>query len=67
MNETKDESNQELSSITFTYKIAAEIGKLGDNINFLRNQIKKMYVMLELQNGFFMRQIYRRSDPNIHR
>jgi len=40
INETKDESEKELSAITFTYKIAAEIGKLGDNISFLRKQIK---------------------------
>ncbi|MBW2608203.1 MAG: SIS domain-containing protein [Deltaproteobacteria bacterium] len=39
-NETKDESEKELSAITLTYKIAAEIGKLGDNISFLRKQIK---------------------------
>jgi glucosamine--fructose-6-phosphate aminotransferase (isomerizing) len=40
VNETKDESGKELSAITLTYKIAAEIGKLGDNISFLRKQIK---------------------------
>ncbi|MBW1814951.1 MAG: SIS domain-containing protein, partial [Deltaproteobacteria bacterium] len=40
INETKDESGKELSAITLTYKIAAEIGKLGDNIRFLRKQIK---------------------------
>ncbi|MBW1821487.1 MAG: glutamine--fructose-6-phosphate aminotransferase, partial [Deltaproteobacteria bacterium] len=40
VNETKDESEKELSAITLTYKIAAEIGKLGDNIRFLRKQIK---------------------------
>jgi len=40
VNETKDESEKELSAITLTYKIAAEIGKLGDNISFLRKQIK---------------------------
>ena len=26
-------------TITFTYKVAAEIGSLGDNINYIRNQI----------------------------
>ena len=28
-------------TITLTYKVAAEIGRLGDNIRFLRQQIKK--------------------------
>ncbi|KPA10873.1 glutamine--fructose-6-phosphate aminotransferase [Candidatus Magnetomorum sp. HK-1] len=28
-------------TITFTYKVAAEIGSLGDNIRFIRNQISK--------------------------
>jgi len=27
-------------SVTFTYKIAAEIGKLGDNVRFIRDQIR---------------------------
>ena len=40
VNETKDETEKKLSAITLTYKIAAEIGKLGDNISFLRKQIK---------------------------
>jgi len=29
------------ASITFTYKIAAEIGSLGDNVAYIREQIKK--------------------------
>jgi len=34
-------SKQENSTvITFTYKVAAEIGRLGDNVRFLRNQIR---------------------------
>ena len=28
------------AALAFTYKIAAEIGSLGDNVSFLRNQIK---------------------------
>ena len=28
-------------SVTFTYKIAAEIGRLGDNVRFLREQIRE--------------------------
>ncbi|MBU4289308.1 MAG: SIS domain-containing protein [Proteobacteria bacterium] len=40
VHETKDESGEECVCIAITYKIAAEIGSLGDNISFLRNQIK---------------------------
>lgn len=54
INETKDESGKELSAITLTYKIAAEIGKLGDNISFLRKQIKNDPV-LQLIAGFHHR------------
>lgn len=32
---------QNLVTLSFTYKIAAEIGRLGDNIRFLRQQIKQ--------------------------
>lgn len=38
---TKDESGADLVSISFVYKVAAEIGSLGDNVRFLREQIKK--------------------------
>ncbi|MBF0223901.1 MAG: SIS domain-containing protein [Desulfobacterales bacterium] len=31
---------ESLKCISFTYKVSAEVGKLGDNISFLRNQIK---------------------------
>ena len=34
INESKDKT-----TVTFTYKIAAEIGRLGDNIRFLRDQL----------------------------
>jgi len=33
-------SDTEQVTITFTYKIAAEVGQLGDNIRFLRRQIQ---------------------------
>ena len=32
---------KDLTTITFTYKIAAEIGNLGDNVNFIRKKIKE--------------------------
>ncbi|NNL41344.1 MAG: SIS domain-containing protein [Desulfobacterales bacterium] len=51
VNLINDESKKQLSSITFTYKIAAEIGKLGDNIKFLRKQIKNDPV-LQIIAGF---------------
>ena len=36
-----DRQGQEDISLVFTYKVAAEIGRLGDNVQFLRNQIKE--------------------------
>jgi len=38
--ETTIETGQKCVALILTYKIAAEIGSLGDNIDFLRNQIK---------------------------
>jgi len=46
--ETKDEAGNKLVNITIVYKIAAEVGSLGDNVNFLRNQIKKDPVLQTL-------------------
>ena len=40
VHETKDESGEKCVCLSITYKIAAEIGSLGDNVGFLRNQIK---------------------------
>lgn len=37
---TKEKNGDSLICVSLVYKIAAEIGSLGDNINFLRNQIK---------------------------
>jgi glutamine---fructose-6-phosphate transaminase (isomerizing) len=34
-----DDKGQEQVAVSFTYKVAAEIGSLGDNIRFLRSQI----------------------------
>jgi glucosamine--fructose-6-phosphate aminotransferase (isomerizing) len=36
-----DDDADKMVTVTFTYKIAAEIGKLGDNVRFLRQQIKE--------------------------
>jgi glucosamine--fructose-6-phosphate aminotransferase (isomerizing) len=48
INETKDENGQKLASLAITYKIAAEIGGLGDNIDFLRKQIKNDEILQRL-------------------
>ncbi len=37
---TKEKNGNSLVSIALVYKVSAEIGSLGDNINYLRNQIK---------------------------
>ena len=39
-----DVANKKVT-VTFTYKIAAEIGKLGDNVRFLRQQIKEDLIL----------------------
>jgi glucosamine--fructose-6-phosphate aminotransferase (isomerizing) len=43
--------NEHLVSISFVYKYAAEIGSLGDNVAFLRSQIKND-LMLQLLTQF---------------
>ncbi len=40
LHEIPDKNGDIQKGISLTYKVAAEIGKLGDNIAFLRNQIK---------------------------
>ena len=37
----EDENGRPQASVAFTYKIAAEIGRLGDNVAFLRDQIRE--------------------------
>jgi len=39
-----------VTAIAFTYKVAAEIGKLGDNVAFLRSQIKNDPILQALVN-----------------
>ncbi len=36
-----DRGDPAMTSIVFTYKVAAEIGRLGDNIRFIRQQIQE--------------------------
>jgi len=45
---TTDPGGQESVSLSLTYKIAAEIGSLGDNIAFLRQQIKNDEILQTL-------------------
>jgi glutamine---fructose-6-phosphate transaminase (isomerizing) len=40
LNTIRDAGGASLRTITFVYKIAAEIGRLGDNVTFLRQQIR---------------------------
>lgn len=40
MNRSTSGGGQSVVALTLVYKIAAEIGSLGDNIQFIRNQIK---------------------------
>ncbi|MBW2054141.1 MAG: hypothetical protein JRI29_00325, partial [Deltaproteobacteria bacterium] len=39
-NESEDENGQKRVAIALTYKVAAEVGRLGDNVRLLRNHIK---------------------------
>jgi len=41
VHELKGAADRPRVTVTLTYKVAAEIGRLGDNIRFLRQQIKK--------------------------
>ena len=40
INESEDENGQKRVAIALTYKVAAEVGCLGDNVHLLRNHIK---------------------------
>lgn len=51
INDTHPENGEHLVSISFTYKFAAEIGALGDNVSFIRSQIKND-LMLQLLCGY---------------
>jgi glucosamine--fructose-6-phosphate aminotransferase (isomerizing) len=45
MNSFEPASGENTVSIAFTYKVAAEIGSLGDNVNFLRRQIQNDLIL----------------------
>ena len=48
VNEVSGPGSQNRITICFVYKFAAEIGALGDNIAFIRNQIKKDSILQAL-------------------
>ncbi len=51
INDTIEEKTRDhLVSISFAYKFAAEIGALGDNIAFIRSQIKNDHILQLLAN-----------------
>lgn len=41
ISETKEENGKPIVTVTLTYKVAVEIGSLGDNVKFFRRQIKE--------------------------
>jgi len=41
IHELTDEKGEKQISITLAYKVAAEVGRLGDNVKYLRTQIKE--------------------------
>ena len=41
ISETKEKNEKPIVTVTLTYKVAIEIGSLGDNVKFLRGQIKE--------------------------
>ena len=41
LRESRDQDGARSVSVVFTYKVAAEIGRLGDNIAFIRRQIRE--------------------------
>ncbi len=51
INDTFPDNGEHLVTISFVYKFAAEIGSLGDNVAFIRSQIKND-LMLQLLSKF---------------
>ncbi|MEJ2656472.1 MAG: SIS domain-containing protein [Desulfobacterales bacterium] len=48
VNQTTDEGGQKRIAIAMTYKVAAEVGRLGDNIHYVRQQIKNDRILQKL-------------------
>lgn len=47
-NRSTDENGDAIVALTVVYKVAAEIGSLGDNIRFLRSQIQKDRILQKI-------------------
>ncbi|MCK4767502.1 MAG: glutamine--fructose-6-phosphate aminotransferase, partial [Desulfobacula sp.] len=54
INDTFPENGTHFVTISFIYKIAAEIGSLGDNVSFIRSQIKNDLILQLLSNYHFV-------------
>ncbi|MBC2703000.1 SIS domain-containing protein [Desulfobacula sp.] len=52
--DTFSENGTHFVTISFIYKIAAEIGSLGDNVSFIRSQIKNDLILQLLSNYHFV-------------
>ncbi|MCB2148271.1 MAG: SIS domain-containing protein [Deltaproteobacteria bacterium] len=48
MNRSAADNGQAIVALTVVYKIAAEIGSLGDNIRFLRRQIQQDDILMQI-------------------
>jgi glucosamine--fructose-6-phosphate aminotransferase (isomerizing) len=48
INESEDKKGQQHVAIAITYKVAAEVGRLGDNVRLLRNHIKNDTILHKL-------------------
>jgi glutamine---fructose-6-phosphate transaminase (isomerizing) len=48
VNQTTDENGQRRVALAMTYKVAAEVGRLGDNIHTMRRQIKNDRILQRL-------------------
>jgi glucosamine--fructose-6-phosphate aminotransferase (isomerizing) len=76
INHTRDENNQKNASLALTYKVAAEVGHLGDNIRFIRKEIKNDKILQKLvsvPHKYFTISAHTRwasvgaiSEPNCH-
>lgn len=74
--ESRDDDGKSLIPLTFTYKVASEIGSLGDNVAFLREQIKTDAILQNLcmfSDTYFTVSAHTRwasvggiSEPNCH-
>ena len=47
LNRSAADNGQPIVALTMVYKIAAEIGSLGDNIRFLRQQIQQDEILMQ--------------------